>query len=637
MGGELSGVIEETVVSASCSRVTVRMVPTLTVGERMRLRALYALILSATDPGHDTISRWIVDWNDGTAEVFFGPSQSLLHTYADDGLVAIAVTAMDEDGWYTAGQSVTVENVAPVLLDVVATGADEGDLSAVRGAIHDPGALDTFLVTIDWGDGSVGEMLTYPAGTTEFEAMHRYLDDQPSGYAITVAVSDDDEGNSAAAGTSVTVRNVVPSVAGLGLMSPAVGESGWATLSGSILDVGVLDTHTVAIDWGDGSAATTGVTVDEVTRTFTATHQYLDDDPTSTASDAYLITVLVWDDDDLDQAGAGSTTVIVENMSPVVTGVGLNGMAIEEGGAQVSIDENGWVTLDGVLTDVGVLDTYTAAIDWGDGTVSTAIVVGVSRTFSAAHQYVDDPGGTPEDVYPIAVTVTDDDGGIDSTTVPLGNNVAPVLLNLAITSPIAENETAILSGEFFDPGTLDAFTLSVDWGDGSAPTVVLAADATTFTLGHLYLDDKPSGTSDYLVSITVIDDDLGVGTSGVVVTVYNLAPEVTALSLNKTEIDEGDEVTLSGSFVDVGTLDTHSVAVDWGDGTTSAASVDGTTRTFSAVHQYVDDPGGTPEDVYPIAVSVTDDEKRCLRRSMSGTLPQLCRTCRSPRPSTRTM
>ena len=33
-------------------------------------------------------------------------------------------------------------------------------------------------------------------------------------------------------------------------------------------------------------------------------------------------------------------------------------------------------------------------------------------------------------------------------------------------------------------------------------------------------------------------------------------------------IDENGSVTLSGSFADVGTLDTHTVLIDWGDGTT---------------------------------------------------------------------
>lgn len=45
------------------------------------------------------------------------------------------------------------------------------------------------------------------------------------------------------------------------------------------------------------------------------------------------------------------------------------------------------------------------------------------------------------------------------------DNVPPQLANVAATSPINENASTTLSGEVDDPGTLDTFTLDLDWGD----------------------------------------------------------------------------------------------------------------------------------------------------------------------------
>ena len=62
------------------------------------------------------------------------------------------------------------------------------------------------------------------------------------------------------------------------------------------------------------------------------------------------------------------------------------------------------------------------------------------------------------------------DGGqaLDTLQVRV-NNVAPDLSNVvAAPDEIDENDMVMLTGDIIDPGTLDTFTLDVDWGDGSA-------------------------------------------------------------------------------------------------------------------------------------------------------------------------
>src|SRR5262249_24360297 len=47
--------------------------------------SVYTLTLGAvTDPGPDTVTRYVVDWGDGTVESFTTPGGKT-HTYADDG------------------------------------------------------------------------------------------------------------------------------------------------------------------------------------------------------------------------------------------------------------------------------------------------------------------------------------------------------------------------------------------------------------------------------------------------------------------------------------------------------------------------------------------------------------------------
>ncbi|MCP4659236.1 MAG: hypothetical protein GY856_27820, partial [bacterium] len=74
-----------------------------------------------------------------------------------------------------------------------------------------------------------------------------------------------------------------------------------------------------------------------------------------------------------------------------------------DAGADRTITEVTAVNVAASFTDPGTLDTHTATIDWGDGTVGDADVAG--GTVAGSHVYPD-PG-----VYLVAVCVSDDDGG----------------------------------------------------------------------------------------------------------------------------------------------------------------------------------------------------------------------------------
>jgi ELWxxDGT repeat protein len=573
----------------------------------------------------------VIDWGNGAETVTNVSAGAFSYTrhYLDDNAAdsyPISVTVTDDDlGIVAAGTTVGVANVAPALTLNAVTAIVENGIATLTGTIADPGTLDTFTLVIDWGDPlSPNNVETYifaasATSSQSFTLTHQYLDDNPSAtafnsYMIAVAVADDDAGSVSVA-TSVLVHNAAPQ--GLTISATSVDENGIVTVTGTFTDPGTLDTHKVEIDWsgaGPGEGNTTITTAGPNPAgtslsflngvwTFSATHQYLDDNPTGTSADSYLIGVDVSDDD---QGTAGKTTLItVTNVAPTLTNL-----------AATAILENGTTTLTGTIADVGSQDTFQVEIDWNNDGLIDETHTGLSAgPFSYTRQFLDDvPTGTPVDQSPIRVIVTDDDSGsIAAGTVVEVTNVAPTLTLNAIAA-IVENGVATLTGTIVDPGTLDTFTVSINWGDPLSPNIVetytfpaSAAGSQTFTLTHQYLDDNGSGTSvdTYTISATVTDDDTGSGSASQTVLVANVAPTLAGLSA--TSILENGVTTLTGTIADVGSLDTFTIVIDWGNGIETFTNVGA--GPFSYARQFLDDsPTGTPVDNLPISVTVTDDD-----------------------------
>lgn len=164
----------------------------------------------------------------------------------------------------------------------------------------------------------------------------------------------------------------------------------------------------------------------------------------------------------------------------------------------------------------------------------------------------------------------------DSATMTV-NNVAPTV-NAGSDQTVNEGDIVYFTGAFSDPGYQDSHTIEWDFGDGDSVS-------GTLTPNHIFKDNGI-----YTVTLTVTDDDGGVGFDTLIITVDNVAPTVEIAKIGS----EGVIVSFSGTFTDPGIEDTHTFEWDFGDGNTN-------TDSLTPTHVY-DDCG-----VYTVSLTVVDN------------------------------
>ena len=201
--------------------------------------------------------------------------------------------------------------------------------------------------------------------------------------------------------------------------------------------------------------------------------------------------------------------------------------SVDAGPNQTQILGNA-VTIRPAFTDVGVEDTHSATVAWGDGTEDAIDLV--ASPFAAEHTYPDN--GT------FTVTVTDDDEGAGDDTVSVTIELPEPIPPTAVAGADQDaDEGATLL--FVGAGSLDPdgqiLLYEWDFGDG------LTAVGVTQT--NSYDDDGV-----FTVTLTVTDDQGLSATDTMVVTVNNVAPRVEPG--DSPRIDEGGTVTITPSFTD---------------------------------------------------------------------------------------
>jgi hypothetical protein len=264
------------------------------------------------DPGDDTVSLTasigtIVDNSDSTWSWSFNTSDG------PDESQIVTITATDSDGAACSMTfSLTVVNVAPTVApDNVSVTVNEAQTAANTGTYGDIGD-DTVSL-----EASIGEIIDNGDGTWNWSCIP--ADGPDNSQTVTITATDSD-GAISSITFELTVLNVAPEIETLTTsnMTPCMASpDGFVTIGGSYLDPALdLDTHTVSVDWGDGSDPDgDGVTgellasVDQVNDLFSGSHTYAN-------GGIFTITATVIDED-------GGVSEQVTTTAAVV-GVGVN-------------------------------------------------------------------------------------------------------------------------------------------------------------------------------------------------------------------------------------------------------------------------------------------------------------------------
>jgi hypothetical protein len=443
-----------------------------------------------------------------------------------------------------------------------------GGSVVLSGAGSTAGDGGTTGLTYAWdldGDGIFGETGASALHGNETGVSTTFVAnglDGPSTYAVSLKVTDSG-GLSATASTSISITNAAPVITPSGLTS--VSEGSTYTLNFSATDAGNDSISSWSINWGDGSAATVlsgGAT--------SATHVFAD-------NHAYTVTVSATDKD----GGVGSATksVSVANVAPVAFIFG----------APVSSPEGTAVNLTSSILDPGTADTFTYA--WSVTKNGAAYKSGTASTFTF----------TPIDngTYVVSLLVTDKDGATasDSETVAVTNvSPTPTINTPPATSP--EGTLISLTGSAVDPGTVD--TLTYAWGVTKNGQAYTTGSGTTFNF-------TPNDNATYVVTLTVTDKDGGVASTSKTIAGTNVAPTPSIAGAPASSA-EGTAISLTGSAIDPGTLD--SITYAWRVTKNGAAYTTGAGAAFTF----------TPNDNGSYVVTLTATDKDGGAASTSRTI-----------------
>jgi Zn-dependent metalloprotease len=218
-------------------------------------------------------------------------------------------------------------------------------------------------------------------------------------------------------------------------------------------------------------------------------------------------------------SGEDTTTVTVTNLPPTVI---LDGVS--------PTTENVAITLDGLVTDPGWLDTFTTTVDWDDGLgpqplsgTTENLPPNATMIFSESHTYGDN--GT----FNIEVCATDDDGAVDcATTTALVANTPPTAVITEDVYFAHAGDTLTVTANSTDPGS-DDLEATWTWGDGDTSVFTSLVNPpftdppksptiqprdVDWTAEHVYAE-----ACLYDLGLQVVDDDSGSATDTAVVVI----------------------------------------------------------------------------------------------------------------------
>jgi hypothetical protein len=623
-------------------------------------KALTVLLATFTDPaGPEATGNYTADinWGDGTGNQ---PSSGTItynsttgnfevwgtHTYAEEsgadhsGFNYYQVTIRLHHGSATDLAAVTAQVTVQDLAVIAQQG--QSQVNAVEGGdtnlvilarFTDPAGAESvadYSATVDWGDNTTPDntfdvnanIFIVQAGSTFLvEGSHIYTKESPvGGYTITTTIHHE------------TAPDVVTSTLRAFVSDPAVSATGGFTFSAvegalpnapetvaTFTDPAGAELlgsnpapgeYSATINWGDGSAATSG-TISYSAGTFTVqgNHQYSQDGK-------YSISVLL-------QHGAApnvsvASTAVVSDPSVVLNGPALLSFAATEGTPSA-------LQRVATFTDPGgpeSMNNYSATINWGDGTpVSAGTITYSGGTFTVwgSHAYAEESGTTGP-----SITVTVSHGSAaDASGITASATVAdaPLSGTLAALSPTEGAELSHVVLYHFtdaDPnGIATDYKATVQWDTGGvedsvsdpADVQIVANSGGGFDVvgSHTY-----AAYGSVALRVTVTDHNATISSSATV-NVADAALTITSLTPPASAVAGTPFSGAVATFTDAdpnGTASDYTVTIAWGDGTVDTVTgagggitQSGETFTVYGAHTY----GAEGATRTPFTVTVTDD------------------------------
>ncbi|MGA2499565.1 MAG: PKD domain-containing protein, partial [Tepidisphaeraceae bacterium] len=338
---------------------------------------------------------------------------------------------------------------------------------------------------------------------------------------------------------------------------------------------GAVKDWTAQIRWGDGQVSTGTITKDaNGVFTVKGSHSYK-----QMGIRNYLVTLT---DTDGAYAEAPGTVNVVDAALHATPGlvVGNAGVALTGVTVATFTDDDTTATS----------SSFTAKIDWGDGSAPAtgSVSVGGTGGFVVTGTYTYTNPGT----YAAKVTITDVNGTTVQTTLSVQIGRPTLVVNLGAAATSLEGTTFTRAGSFTDTvGT--SWTAQVNYGDGGG-FQNLTLSGQDFTLSHLY----PNHGS-YTLTVVVTDENGQTGSAQIQMTITNVAPVVGTLG-GDTLVVRGQTAKITFSATDVSPADTKAginLTVNWGDGSTPDTFYNGET---SDTHAYAS------TGVFTVTVTATD-------------------------------
>ena len=482
-------------------------------------------LTDVVDPGLDDTHEYRFSCDGGTTWTLWSSNSTHACSTNDNGLRSVKGQVRDNNGGMSPeySASVTVTNVAPTAAFNNNGPVNEGsNINLSLTAPSDPSSVDTaagfeYRFSCDdgatwtaWASSNTGSCSTNDNGTRNVKGEIRDKDLDTSTYSAAVTVNN--------VAPTATFNNNGPVNQGsdinLSLTAPS--------------DPSSVDTAAgfeYAFDCGSGysgwsTTATTGCpTYDNGTRNVKGKIR----------------------DKDFDESEY-TALVTINNVAPVVTAA--DDQATDEG-------TNESFEL-GTFVDPGADAPWSVLVSWGDSSTTGPVSftpLGYSPFGSSApyalpslpHAYADN--GT----YTVTVTVTDKDSASHFDTFQvIVDNVAPSASIEGAPASSPEGTLIELTSVVTDPGTADTHTY--EWSVTKNGNPYASGTDADFSF-------TPNDNGSYVVSLTVTDDDGGVGSDTATITVTNVAPDVEIVS-GETSVDEGDVEIYTFTVTDPGTADT---------------------------------------------------------------------------------